>query len=456
MIKLSVIGDEFTLMKNKKVGFLTLGCKVNQYESAAIAEKLAELGFEIEDFANKCDYYVINTCTVTMEADRKSRQMIRRAKKNNPGARIIVTGCLAQINAEKLTEIDGVTAIVGSRTKMQVAEKIRELELGEKVKNIDVAPLCNLGFEDMMLDGRFGGGTQERTRAYVKIEDGCDSHCTYCIIPSARGPVVSKKPDDVISEVKALVAKGYLEVVLTGIETGSYGKDFNDGYNLADLLEEVNKIDGLERIRLGSLDPSIMKPEFVARISKLKKLTPHFHLSLQSGSDRILGLMKRKYNTKMLLEYMKNIREHIPDVMFTTDIICGFPGETERDFEDTCEFVKKAKFLSAHIFAYSKREGTPASVMPDQIPGNIASTRVNKLYETVEEVAQTIIADYDGRETSVIPEEYKDGYACGHTPNFIEVKISCMEEEYKKAHAKVTKVKLSVNEKEVLGKIMEA
>lgn len=443
-------------MKIKKVGFLTLGCKVNQYESAAIAEKLFRHGFEIADFNDKCDYYVINTCTVTAEADRKSRQMIRRAKKNNPDARIIVTGCLAQTKAEKLAEIGGVSAILGSRNKMQVVEKIAELEKGGTTRNIDVAPLCSLGFENMMLDGRFGGGTEERTRAYVKIEDGCDSHCTYCIIPSARGPVVSKKPENVVDEVEALVKKGYLEVVLTGIETGSYGKDFKDGYTLADLLCEVNKIDGLERIRLGSLDPSIMKPDFVKSISKLQKLTPHFHLSLQSGSDKILTLMKRKYNTKMLLEYMGNIRAHIPGVMFTTDIICGFPGEDDADFDETCEFVKKAKFLGAHVFAYSKREGTPAAVMPDQVPSSIASARVNKLYEIVKEEAQNIIADYDGREMTVIPEEYKDGCATGHTPNFIAVKIPCDKGGYEKVHGKVVKVKLAVNEKGVIGKIMEA
>jgi len=449
-----VIGDEFTLMK--KIGFLTLGCKVNQYESAAIAEKLFQNGFEIADFTDKCDYYVINTCTVTAEADRKSRQMIRRARKNNPNARVIVTGCLAQTKAEKLAEIDGVSAILGSRNKMQVIDKITELEKGETAQNIDVKPLCSLGFEDMMLDGKFGGGTEERTRAYVKIEDGCDSRCTYCIIPTARGPVVSKKSKDVINEVKTLVNKGYLEVVLTGIETGSYGKDFEDGYNLADLLCEVDKIEGLERIRLGSLDPSIMKRDFVERVAKLKKLTPHFHLSLQSGSDRILGLMKRKYNTRMLLEYMENIRKNIPDVMFTTDIICGFPGEDDADFDETCSFVKKAKFLSAHIFAYSKREGTPAAVMPDQVPSSVASARVNKLYEIVEEAAYKLVADYNGKVVTVIPEEYKDGYATGHTPNFIAVKIPCGKDEYEKAHGKVVKVKLEVNEKDVCGKIMEA
>ncbi|MBQ7820706.1 MAG: tRNA (N(6)-L-threonylcarbamoyladenosine(37)-C(2))-methylthiotransferase MtaB [Clostridia bacterium] len=438
---------------NKKAGFLTLGCKVNQYESAAIAERLSSLGFEIADFEDICDYYIINTCTVTSEADRKSRQMIRRAVKNNPNARVIVAGCYAQINADALASIPGVDVVLGSRTKMRVVDKILELEAG-KNGGIDVATLCNAGFEKMMLDGSFGGGTEERTRAYVKIEDGCDSHCTYCIIPKARGSVSSKPPSDVLEEVGNLVNKGYLEVVLTGIETGAYGKDFSDGYTLADLLEEVDKIPGLERIRLGSLDPSIMKPDFVKRISRLKKLTPHFHLSLQSGCDRILALMKRKYNTKMLLEYMDNIRANIPDVMFTTDIICGFPGETDADFEDTCEFVKRASFLSAHIFAYSKREGTPAAVMPDQVPGDIASARVNKLYAIVDEVSREMLKAYDAREMTVIPEDHKNGIAHGHTASFIEIDIPCDEKTYEQIHGKIVPVRLAVNDRGVVGEIL--
>lgn len=437
----------------KKAGFLTLGCKVNQYESAAIAERLNELGFEIAEFEDKCDYYIINTCTVTAEADRKSRQMIRRAKKNNPDAKIIVAGCYAQINADAISAIDGVSVIVGSRTKMRVVDKILELEAGAN-GGVDVEPLCNAGFEKMMLNGTFGGGTQERTRAYIKIEDGCDSHCTYCIIPKARGSVCSKPLQDVLAEVKSLADHGYREIVLTGIETGAYGKDFYDGYTLADLLCEVDKIDGVERIRLGSLDPSIMKPDFVEKVSKLKKLAPHFHLSLQSGCDRILALMKRKYNTVMLLEYMENIRKHIPGVMFTTDIICGFPGETDKDFEETREFVKKAGFLSAHIFAYSKRSGTPAAVMPYQVPASVASDRVNKLYALVESISGEMLSEYDGKCDTVIPEEYKNGEAHGHTASFIEVSIPCDEQTYEKIHGNLVNVRLSVNEGRVRGEIL--
>lgn len=442
-------------MSNKRVGFLTLGCKVNQYESAAIAEKLEENGFTICDFSSPCDYYVINTCTVTGEADRKSRQMIRRARKNNPSAKILVTGCLAQIKGDKLFDIEGVYSIVGTRNKMMVADKITALEKGDEAKTLDVPALCNKPFEEMKLCGNFGGTTEERTRAYIKIEDGCDSNCTYCIIPKARGSICSKAPETVIEEVKNLVKKGYLEVVLTGIETGSYGKDFDNKYTLADLLCEVDKIEGLERIRLGSLDPSIMKKDFVEKISGLKKLTPHFHLSLQSGSDKILALMKRKYNTKMFSDAVENIRRHIDGVMFTTDIICGFPGETDEDFADTVEFVKKAKFLSAHIFAYSKRDGTPAATMDNQVPASVASERVNKLYGVVNETAKDLLLELDGRITTVIPEEYKNGFATGHTPNFANVNIECEEKDYDNIHGKVVTVKLSVNDGAVFGQIME-
>lgn len=440
-------------MKNKKVGILTLGCKVNQYESAAIAEGLDRLGYSIAEFSDVCNYYVINTCTVTAEADRKSRQMIRRARKNNPDARIIVTGCLAQVNADSVTKIEGVDVIIGSRDKLSIVDKIAETDKKSERTQVCVPSLEGRGFEKMLLDGRFGGGTDERCRAYVKIEDGCDSNCTYCIIPTARGHICSKAPEDVIREVKSLVEHGFLEVVLTGIETGAYGRDL-DNYSLADLLCEVDKIEGLERIRLGSLDPSLMRPDFVERISKLKKLTPHFHLSLQSGSDKILALMKRKYNTKMFLDYMENIRAHIPDVMFTTDIICGFPGENDENFAETVDFVRKARFLDAHVFAYSKRAGTPAAVMPDQVAGNVASERVNKLYSVVSEVRKELLGKYDGRVLDIIAEDYKCGAASGHTASFIEVSVPCTKDEYERIHGKKISVRLSVCDGVVTGKIL--
>ena len=437
----------------KKVGILTLGCKVNQYESAAVAEELARRGYDISDTADKCDFYIINTCTVTSEADRKSRQMIRRLIKTSPEAKVIVMGCYAQVNAKKIAEIEGVDCIIGTRTKMEAAEAVEKLSKECQTEKVSVVPLCENGFEKMLLDGRFGGGTDERTRAYIKIQDGCDSNCTYCIIPTARGPVCSKSPEDVLTEMKNLAEKGFLEVVLTGLETAAYGRDFKNGYTLADLLEEADKVKGIERIRLGSLDPSLMKPDFVERISKLKKLTPHFHISLQSGCDKILAAMKRKYNTKMLLEYMGNIRSKMPGVMFTTDIICGFPGETDEDFADTCELVKRAGFLSAHIFAYSKREGTPAAVMDGQVPSNVASDRVNGLYAVVGERAKALLAPLDGTVTELIPENYKDGVAHGHTASFVEVSVVCDEDVYSKIQGKLVSVKLSVSGNTVTGEL---
>lgn len=439
----------------KKVGFLTLGCKVNQYESAVLAEHLARLGFEIADQNDICDYYVVNTCTVTSEADRKSRQMIRRAIHKNPNAHVIVAGCYAQVNEKALSAIDGVDVIVGTRTKLSIVDKILELEAGKSPVKSAIESLYSRGFESMMLDGSFGGGTEERTRAYVKIEDGCDSNCTYCIIPKARGSVSSKPVSDVVSEVERLVSRGYLEVVLTGIETGAYGRDFNDGTRLVDLLERVDRIDGLERIRLGSLDPSIMKKDTVERLAKLKKLAPHFHLSVQSGSDAVLARMKRKYNTTMMLEYMDDIRRHMPEVMFTTDIICGFPGETDEEFNETREFVNKARFLSAHVFAYSKRSGTPAAQMPDQIPHATASKRVAELYEMTEKISDELKSEYDGRAVTVIPEEYKNGVATGHTANFICVGIPCDTATYESIHAKLVTVKLSVKDGNVMGEIVK-
>lgn len=294
---------------------------------------------------------------------------------------------------------------------------VRFAENGNKnpAPEISESQLETSGFEEMSIS-HF-----DRTRAYVKIEDGCENRCTYCIIPSARGKVRSKLPEDVIREVEALTRGGCREVVLTGIETASYGRDLKT-VDLASLLCRVDKISGIERVRLGSLDPSLMTDRFVSKIADLKSLTPHFHLSLQSGSDRILALMKRKYNSRMAFEGMERIRKVMPNAMFTTDIIVGFPGETEEDFEATVDFVKRAKFLSAHIFAYSKRAGTPAAVMKDQIPEDIKKERSARLIALQDEIRNEILSKEIGNEYSVLFETHSDGFATGHTPSFIEVK----------------------------------
>ena len=406
---------------NKTVGILTLGCKVNQYESEAIGEALASLGFSLCPPSEFCDIYIINTCTVTAESDRKARQFIRRALTQNPCAYVLVTGCMAQTDADSIRAIQGVDFICGNRNKMAVVDAVVRLcQNGQKNDTpiIDVPSLKGATFETMSIN-RFG-----RTRAYIKIEDGCESRCTYCIIPSARGEIRSKPMDAVLDEVRCLTENGCREVVLTGIETASWGRDLN-GANLADLLEQVDRIPGIGRVRLGSLDPTIMRPDFVQRIAKLPSLAPHFHLSMQSGSDAVLARMKRKYNRTQALSAIERLRAAMPNVQLTTDIIVGFPGETEQDFEYTMDLARQARFLMIHVFPYSKRAGTPAAVMPDQIPNAIKKQRVATLSALAATIRGEILDEKiaGAQAVSVLFETYSNGIAVGHTPDFIEVHV---------------------------------
>ncbi len=420
----------------KTVGFFTLGCKVNQYESEAISELFAARGYEVLPADELCDIYIINTCTVTAESDRKARQIIRRAIMRNPDAFVLVTGCLAETAPDTLSRIEGVDYLCGNAEKSAIVDAAdRLLASGRKnpTPHVYLPPLDGAPFEAMSIQ-KF-----DRTRAYIKIEDGCESHCTYCIIPKARGQIRSKKPKDVLSEVRTLTAGGCREVVLTGIETASYGKDL-DGYTLADLLEEVDRIPNIGRVRLGSLDPSLMKQPFVDRIASLRSIAPHFHLSMQSGSDKILRLMKRKYNTAMALESIERLRRAMPNVMLTTDMIVGFPNESEEDFQQTLDFAEKAEFLMIHVFPFSGRRGTPAAAMSGQIPMEIRRERAARLTELEASVRKKILE----REIQTAPvsevlfEDYKNGYAHGHTANFIEV---CVKSE-QSLHAETKKVKL--------------
>ncbi len=398
------------------VGICTLGCKVNQYESEAIAEGLIARGFSVVPFTQAPDAYIINTCTVTAESDRKARQLIRRVIKTNPAAYILVTGCMAEVFSDKISKIAGVDYICGNGRKLQVIEALENLfEKGCKNASAEIvlSPLDK--FETMQI-AKF-----DRTRAYIKIEDGCENRCTYCIIPEARGKVRSKSPADILAEVRAFTEGGCREVVLTGIETASYGRDFDNGYRLADLLEEVDAIPNIGRVRLGSLDPSLMKQDFVDRISRLKSLTPHFHLSMQSGSDKILALMKRKYNRKMALDGMERLRAAMPSVQFTTDIIVGFPGETEEDFALTVDFAKKAKFLMIHVFPYSERRGTVAATLPGRVPEEIRHQRVRELSAVQAEIQKEILDSYTNTAVDVLFETYADGIMTGHTDTFVEV-----------------------------------
>jgi len=416
------------------VGIYTLGCKVNQYESEAIAEALTEKGFEVVTGGKHCDIAIINTCTVTAESDRKCRQLIRRITGACEDTYVIVTGCLSQTSPSKVAEIKGVDYVCGNSRKLSAVDAA--VAFAEKHRKhaprIEVDDIFSAPFEPMSIK-KF-----DRTRAYVKIEDGCENRCSYCIIPAARGKVRSKRPEDVIREVDGLVKSGCREIVLTGIETASYGKDLEQA-DLASLLESVDRL-GCERIRLGSLDPSLIKEKFVSRIASLKSLTPHFHLSLQSGSDRVLALMRRKYNSKMAFECMERLRAAIPNVMFTTDIIVGFPGETEEDFAATVEFVKKARFLSAHIFPYSKRSGTAAAEMGGHLPNDVKNRRSAELIALQAAVRKDILSNEisSKKEYNVLFETYSDGYAVGHTPSFIEVAVKSS----RPMHSEIRRVRL--------------
>ncbi len=399
---------------------MTLGCKVNQYESTAIAEEFEKHGFTIGKFSEKCGIYIINSCTVTAESDRKTRQMIRRAARHNPKAYVLVTGCYSQLNPGKTAGIDGVDFICGNSNKTRLVDAALALVAsGEKnhAADIKVDEIENAPFEPMTIH------SSERTRAYVKIEDGCDNHCAYCIVPYARGKVRSKSPDAVVAEVRGLVSRGYLEVVLTGIETASYGKDFDGTYKLIDLLEAVDAIDGIERIRLGSLDPSILRPEFVERIAKLKHFAPNFHLSMQAASDRVLGAMRRKYNTAMAEAYINDLKDKMPGVTFCADFIVGFPGETDAEFEETAEFVRRTGFTHLHVFPYSKRAGTEAAEMDGQVPDDIKAKRLARLAEVGRECVYKMAEGYIGQQKEVLFELCEDGRAVGHTPEFLEVAV---------------------------------
>lgn len=408
-------------MERKTVRITTLGCKVNQYESEAIAEALEKSGFEILKGNEVCDAYIINTCTVTAESDRKARQMIRRMISRNPKAFILITGCYSQVSPDAVASIEGVDYVCGNSNKMSVVDKLCHLIENGKP---DIAEICVPTLEDAEFEcmsiTKF-----DRTRAYVKIEDGCESKCTYCTIPAARGQIRSKPFNDVIKEVKELIRGGCAEVVLTGIETGSYGADLDDGQDLASLLCEIDKLEGIGRVRLGSLDPTVIKPAFVEKIKDLKSLAPHFHLSLQSGSDKILASMKRKYNSRQAMQSIERLRAAIPDVKFTTDIITGFPGESDEDFEASCDFARKAEFLMVHAFPYSKRKGTPAASMKDQIPEDVKKQRVHILTEICREVRSSMLDRIiaEGKPREVLFESFDGEYITGHTADFIEIRV---------------------------------
>lgn len=408
----------------------TLGCKVSQYESEAILEEAVRRGFTL--VTEGADIAVINTCTVTAEGDRKCRQLIRRLVRQSPETKIMVCGCYSQVSPESVSAIDGVAYVCGTQNKLRTVERALELLDGKAIPKIEVAPLAGADFESMRILHA------PRTRAYIKIEDGCDNRCAYCKIPDARGHVRSKKIADVVAEARALTDAGVREVVLTGIETASFGAD--TGESLCDLLDAVNGIDGIERIRLGSLEPTLMRPAFLDRIAKVGKLTPHFHLSMQSGSSRTLAAMRRKYNAETALRNIENTRAALPGVQFTTDFIVGFPGETDEDFAETMEFARRVGFLATHVFKYSKRAGTPAAKMPDQVPEEIKHARSQALIAlSAESTAHCLAEILAAHPTETVLFEQKiGGLWSGHTAAFAEVRAASDAD----LHGELRKVRL--------------
>ena len=379
---------------------------------------MIEAGYKVVDFETKADIYIINTCTVTNMADKKSRQMLRRVKEINPEAILVAVGCYAQVAKEKLEQIPEIDLILGINEKNDIVKYVEQAS-----KNTYVSDVLH---QTEFLD--FGDVTYtEKTRAVIKVQDGCNQFCSYCIIPYARGRIRSRKPESVIKEITDVAKEGIKEVVITGIHIASYGKDFNTEYRLIDLLEEIQKVNGIQRIRLGSLEPTLITEEFVTRLKKLSKICDHFHLSLQSGCDETLKRMNRKYTTDQFRHVVELLRNAYPEVHLTTDVIVGFPGETEEEFNKTYEFLKEIKFYKMHVFKYSPRSGTVAAKMPNQIDGNIKEERSNKLIELSDENEKEYNQKYIGKEVEVLLEEREGEYLKGHTTNYMVVKMKTNE-----------------------------
>lgn len=404
----------------KTVAFITLGCKVNQYETNAMTQQFIEKGYKIVEHTEKADIYIVNTCTVTNMSDRKSRQMLRRVKELNKEAIIVACGCYAQVAKEELEKIEEINLVLGNSEKKDIVEYV---ETYIKSKNTEKQTIPKVQTEDVMNQKEFvefGNITfTEKTRAVIKIQDGCDRFCSYCIIPYARGRVRSRKPEHILSEIQKIAKEGIKEVVITGIHIASYGKDFKQEYRLIDLLEEMNEIEGIERIRLGSIEPLLITEEFVYRLEKLSKVCHQFHLSLQSGCDETLKRMNRRYTTEEFKDITKLLRKTFEDAILTTDIIVGFPGESEEEFEKTYTFLKEIKFYKMHVFKYSPRKGTKAAVMPNQIDGNKKEERSKRLIELSNKNEKAYNQQYIGKEVEVLFEEEKDGVWQGHTKNYI-------------------------------------
>ncbi len=409
----------------------TLGCKVNMYESNVMMDALINAGYE-EGNENNADIFIINTCTVTNTADNKSMKMIRHANKKNPNAIIIVAGCMAQTGKEKLLEIEKIDIILGNKNKSKIVEYIEKYK-NEKKKIEDIVDLTNVSFEKMKLNNF------NRTRAFVKIEDGCNNYCSYCIIPYSRGSVRSKRREDVLDEVTELIKNGHHEIVLTGIHTGNYGAEF-EHYKFSDLLSELVQIKGLNRLRISSIEMNEVNDNVLKIMKENNILVDHLHIPLQSGSDTILKSMNRKYLKQNFIEKIEKIRKIRPNISITTDVIVGFPGETDELFEETIDTIKKINFSKIHVFPYSRRKGTIADTMENQVAEEIKNKRTQVLLSLSKKLEEDYFEKFIGKEISFIPEVEKNGYVIGHTGNYLLVKKQGVLNNHEEQKGKMVRV----------------
>ncbi len=405
------------------VSFCTLGCKVNQYETEAMAKLFSNAGYEVKEFDEKCDIYVINTCTVTSMGDRKSRQMIHRAAKLNPEALIAVVGCYSQVSPDEVKKIEGVGLVLGTKERSHIVE-LCEKQLRESKQSVLVTDIMKQrDYEDMWVSSY-----SSKTRAFVKIEDGCTEFCTYCIIPYARGPVRSRSMESIVEEVKALSANGFSEIVLTGIHLASYGRDLKE-YTLLDVIKAVSAIDGIKRVRLGSIEPRILTEEFIKEISAIDKMCNHFHIALQSGCDETLKRMNRKYTTAEYQNSVDLVRKYFENPAIATDIMVGFPGETEEEFEASLKFATELRLADAHVFAYSNRKGTKADKMEGQVEKAVKEARSKEMISALKQTQKEYLESYVGKTAEVLFEqEVKDGIYEGHMTNYVKVHMKSDED----------------------------
>lgn len=406
--------------ENKTVSFLTLGCKVNQYDSDAMRTIFLQQGYKAVKEEEEADVYVINTCSVTSIGDRKSRQMVRKIRRKHPQAVIAVAGCYAQIVPEIFEAMGDIDVIVGAQNRSKIVEYVEQAQKKEKTINAVKDIMSVTEFENLYVDAE----GETKTRAFIKVQEGCDNYCTFCIIPFARGKLKSRKQKDAVEEIRRLVAKGYREIVLTGIHLGNYGRDLHDGTSLATLVEELLRIPNLLRIRMGSIESVELSDDLINLIKDEPRVCRHLHLPIQSGSDAVLRRMNRHYRLPEYKKLISELREKIPGLALTTDLIVGFPGETEENFMETLETLRELRFSAIHVFPYSQRTGTPAAVFPNQVPGDIKKDRVHRVQELEKEVSKEYRKTFLQKTVHVLIEEEKNGYFEGLSDEYIRVSIT--------------------------------